>query len=342
VVFDGVTKQYGSSTALAGVSLEIRKGEFFSLLGPSGCGKTTTLRILAGFVSATSGSVTIGGRDVTGTPPERRGIGLVPQDYAIFPHLTVFENVAFGLKVRKVGRAEIKERVDASLAQVGLSEHAGKHRRHLSGGQQQRVALARALVTEPQVLLLDEPLSALDLKLREEMRYWIRDLQHRLGITTVYVTHDQTEALTMSDRIAVMSRGRVEQIGSPEDLYERPESRFVAQFLGMSSALPVAAVQGVPAPRGATRVLVRPEQVVLSPAGHRTGDDEGWLDATVSSVSYEGAVLRYELRAASGVAGSDVPVLVGERPNRAGDDRLAVGDRVVAHWAADAAMFFDE
>ena len=206
VELSGLTKRYGETLAVADVSLRVEEGEFFSLLGPSGCGKTTTLRMIAGFVRPNEGRVFIGGEDMTLLPPERRGIGIVFQNYAIFPHMTVFDNIAFGLRMRKVPKREIRGRVGKALEQVNLDGYERRYQRELSGGEQQRVALARVLITEPKILLLDEPLSALDKKLREEMKYWIKELQQSLGITTVYVTHDQGEALTMSDRIAVMNQ----------------------------------------------------------------------------------------------------------------------------------------
>jgi spermidine/putrescine transport system ATP-binding protein len=237
VYLDRVTKRFHDVVAVDDLSLQIGRGEFFSLLGPSGCGKTTTLRMIGGFEEPTVGTVYLRGRDVTDLPPYRRNVNTVFQSYALFPHLSVFDNVAFGLRRRKVGRDDVERRVRDSLCLVGLSHLEARKPSQLSGGQQQRVALARALVNEPQVLLLDEPLGALDLKLRKQMQLELKRIQNEVGITFVYVTHDQEEAMTMSDRIAVMEDGRIKQIGEPEDVYERPRTEYVAGFLGASNLL---------------------------------------------------------------------------------------------------------
>ena len=231
----GITKRYGDLAAADDVSLDIANGEFLVLLGPSGCGKTTTLRIVAGFIEPTSGVVQMGDRDITTLPPWKRNAGLVFQSYALFPHMSVADNVAFGLEMRKLPKAEIAPKVAEALRLVRLDHLAERLPRQLSGGQQQRVALARALAIRPDVLLLDEPLSNLDAKLRQEVRVEIRELQRKLGLTTVMVTHDQEEALTMADRLVVMSEGRICQIGSQQDLYERPADKFVADFVGRST-----------------------------------------------------------------------------------------------------------
>jgi spermidine/putrescine transport system ATP-binding protein len=231
----GVTKRFGDTLAVVDVTLEIKQGEFFSLLGPSGCGKTTSLRMIAGFEEPDVGRVMLTGHDIVGVPPYKRNVNTVFQSYALFPHLTVADNVAFGLKRKKLGKAEIRARVGRYLELVELSGYEKRRPAQLSGGQQQRVALARALVNEPAVLLLDEPLGALDLKLRKQMQLELMRIQREVGVTFVYVTHDQEEALVMSDRLAVMSRGNVEQIGYPEDIYERPATRFVAGFIGTSN-----------------------------------------------------------------------------------------------------------
>jgi len=230
-----LVKRYGKTVAISRVNLEIEDGEIMTLLGPSGCGKTTTLRCIAGFLIPDEGQIYLGDRQMANLPPERRGIGFVFQNYALWPHMTVFDNLAFGLRLRRVAKSEIKKRVDEALALVRLSGFAERYPRQLSGGQQQRIALARALVIQPGVLLLDEPLSNLDAQLREEMRFEIRELQKSLGITAVYVTHDQAEALVLSDRIAVMHDGVITQIGTPEQIYNQPNNRFVAGFIGLSS-----------------------------------------------------------------------------------------------------------
>jgi len=240
VALQSVTKRFDTLVAVDDLSLELLGGEFFTLLGPSGCGKTTTLRMIAGFEQPSEGQIRIEGADVAGLPPHRRPTNTVFQSYALFPHLSVQDNVAFGLKRKRVPRAEIGRRVEAELERVGLSTEARRRPAQLSGGQQQRVALARALVNLPKVLLLDEPLGALDLKLRKGLQLELKRIQREVGITFVYVTHDQEEALTMSDRIAVMNHGRIEQVGDPEQVYERPATTFVAGFIGVSNLMPAA------------------------------------------------------------------------------------------------------
>src|SRR6266700_3374076 len=238
-----LTKRYSPQVSVGPISFEVHEGEFFSLLGPSGCGKTTTLRCIAGFETPSEGSIHLEGARIDAQPPNRRNIGLVFQSYALFPHLTVFENIAFGLRLRRVPLPEMKQRVGLALDLVGLPDLAGRSPRQLSGGQQQRIAIARSVVLEPRILLFDEPLSNLDFKLRLQMREELRNLQRRLGKTSIYVTHDQTEALALSDRIAVLSQGRIEQIGTPDEIYERPASAFVAEFIGSSNMLPVRIVE---------------------------------------------------------------------------------------------------
>ncbi|PZQ89884.1 MAG: spermidine/putrescine ABC transporter ATP-binding protein [Leifsonia xyli] len=279
VEFRGIVKDYGSTRVLHGLDLDIAPGEFVSLLGPSGCGKTTALRVLAGLEQANGGAVMLGGTDVSTVPTNKRDIGMVFQSYSLFPHLRVVDNTAFGLLRRKVARPEALRRAGDALALVGLDHLADRFPHQLSGGQQQRVALARALVTEPRVLLLDEPLSALDAKVRVQLRDEIRRIQLRLGITTVFVTHDQEEALAVSDRIAVMSAGRIEQIGTPEELYLSPSTPGVAAFVGLSSLVPGVAegtsvrvwewtlpISGEPV-TGEVEVFIRPENVRLVASG---------------------------------------------------------------------------
>jgi spermidine/putrescine transport system ATP-binding protein len=231
----GVEKRFGDLVAVRSLDLQIERGEFFSIIGPSGCGKTTTLRMIAGFEDPTAGRISVGGRDMTGVRPYRRPVNTVFQSYALFPHLDVFENIAFGLREAKVGKAEVRARVGEAVSLVQLEGREHSRPRQLSGGQQQRVALARALVNRPEVLLLDEPLGALDLKLRTDMQSQLKDLQRSVGVTFCYVTHDQGEAFSMSDRVAVMNHGLLEQVGTPEDIYHRPASAFVADFVGTAN-----------------------------------------------------------------------------------------------------------
>ncbi len=296
-----VTKAYGSFKALDDVSLEVESGEFITLLGPSGSGKTTLLMVLAGFVRPDSGSVRFGEDEMVLTPPHKRGVGMVFQNYALFPHMDVFHNVAYPLRLRKVGKADQKERVLKALDLVELGHLAGRRVDQLSGGQRQRVALARAIVFEPRILLMDEPLSALDKKLRETMQIEIRHLHERLGMTTVYVTHDQREALTMSDRVAVINQGRFAQIDKPGHLYERPQNRFVADFIGESSFLPVASqggqilLDGVPlvlpddssAGSGENLLVVRPEKLEVLTNG-QDGQGLNLIRGQVKEMVYQG------------------------------------------------------
>jgi ABC-type Fe3+/spermidine/putrescine transport system ATPase subunit len=283
IKLDDVTKVFdGKVIAVDGVTLDIAAGEFFSLLGPSGCGKTTSLRMIAGFEFPDSGRVHVGGQDITDVPVHRRDMGMVFQSYALFPHRTVAENVAFGLRMREVPRPEIERRVKAALAQVALTGLEDRRPAQLSGGQQQRVALARALVVEPRVLLCDEPLGALDRKLRQQMQFELKELQRRLGVTLVFVTHDQEEALAMSDRIAVMNNGKVEQVGAPTEIYERPRTRFVADFIGEINILE----------DGARARALRPEKVRLVPAG-----GEARLAGTIETANFLGGATLYRVRA---------------------------------------------
>ncbi len=287
----GQTAADGTVMAVDGVDLEIRDGEFFSMLGPSGSGKTTTLRMIAGFELPTEGRVWLSGIDVTERPPFERDVNTVFQDYALFPHMTVGDNVAYGLTIRKVPRAERERRVGEALAMVRLSGYERRKPSQLSGGQRQRVALARALINRPRVLLLDEPLGALDLKLREEMQLELKAIQQEVGITFVYVTHDQEEALVMSDRLAVFNRGRIEQVGTPADLYERPSTAFVAGFVGTSNLLRGEAARTLVGADGL--FTVRPEKISLSAPGAPVADDEVGADGTIRAVVYLGPDTRY-------------------------------------------------
>jgi len=291
---DRVSKAFGPHMAVEDFSLSVRQGEFISFLGPSGCGKTTTLQMIAGFIDPTKGGIRLEGQNLAAVHPSRRGLGIVFQSYALFPHMTAAENVSFGLEMRGVAKAERIERVSAALAMVGLTGYEDRYPKRMSGGQQQRVALARALVIRPSVLLLDEPLSNLDAKRREEMQIELRQIQRTVGTTTILVTHDQTEAMSLSDRIVVMSKGRIEQIGTPEDIYERPATAFVAQFLGKTNEF-AAIVHGPETPArivaggwqatapaglsGPVTVSVRPERIGFS--------DEG-LAARIVSRSFQG------------------------------------------------------
>jgi putative spermidine/putrescine transport system ATP-binding protein len=288
----GLRKSFGPVEAVAGVDLEIADGEFFAMLGPSGSGKTTVLRMIAGFETPTAGTVELGGRDVTRLAPFERDANTVFQDYALFPHMSVMENVEYGLRVKKVGRAERRERAAGALRSVRLEGFGARRPAQLSGGQRQRVALARALVNRPRVLLLDEPLGALDLKLREEMQVELKEIQREAGITFLFVTHDQEEALTMSDRIAVFDQGRVEQVGTPAEVYERPLTRFVAGFVGTSNLISGEAAKAVLGREGT--FSVRPEKLrLVLDVGAPVGGDHHSATGTVAEVVYAGAATRF-------------------------------------------------
>ncbi|HLZ67598.1 MAG TPA: ABC transporter ATP-binding protein [Aliidongia sp.] len=302
LVLDHLTKHYGDHVAVDDLSLTVADGEFLVLLGPSGCGKTTTLRMIAGFVDASTGRVSLGGRDITREPPHRRNVGVVFQNYALFPHLSVFENIAFGLRRRKRPEGEIRSRAARALGLVRLDGFAERLPKQLSGGQQQRVAIARALVIEPDILLLDEPLSALDAKLRLEVRQELKALQRLLGIATILVTHDQDEAMSLGDRLVVMNAGRVEQVGSPQELYRQPASRFVASFIGRGNFLEGTGAGdrfttrhgwGLQAARpigDAATVLIRPEAITLAPAAAPQ-----MVPARVALVTYLGPIAELAL-----------------------------------------------
>jgi putative spermidine/putrescine transport system ATP-binding protein len=286
----GLRKRYGDVTAVDGVDLEIARGEFFTMLGPSGSGKTTTLRVIAGFERQDEGTVELRGKDVSALPPYARDVNTVFQDYALFPHMTVQDNVEYGLRVRKVARGERRTRAAEALALVRLEGYGARKPAQLSGGQRQRVALARAIVNRPQALLLDEPLGALDLKLRQELQVELKRIQQELGITFVYVTHDQEEALTMSDRLAVFNAGRIEQVGVPADVYEHPASEFIAGFVGVSNVLE----------RGGRRFTVRPEKIRLLDEGEAPGPRADVEEGRIRDVVYVGAITRYHVELDAG------------------------------------------
>ncbi|MBA2757749.1 MAG: ABC transporter ATP-binding protein [Chloroflexi bacterium] len=350
-----VVKRFGEAIAVDHIDLEVEKGEFFSLLGPSGCGKTTTLRMIGGFEQPTSGLIELQGQNVTWLPPYRRQVNTVFQNYALFPHLTIFENVAFGLRRKGVMDAEVKRQVGAMLDLVELPGYETRKPNQISGGQAQRVALARALINKPAVLLLDEPLGALDLKLRKQMQGELKRIQQEVGITFIYVTHDQEEAMTMSDRIAVMNQGHYEQLGDPESLYERPMTRFVAGFLGVSNLLSGilegsdsthAAVRlpdgaRVRAPRaligdaavGATvDIGVRPEKIRLHEPGAEMPTGHNRLTGIVRDASYLGVSTQYEIEASGGGRLTVYEQNV-ERATRA--ELWARGEAVIMTWAPD-------
>jgi putative spermidine/putrescine transport system ATP-binding protein len=321
VQLESVAKSYGGAVALARLDLTVNAGEFFTLLGPSGSGKTTTLRLIAGFERPDQGRILLDGADVAALPPFARAVNTVFQDYALFPHLTLIENVAYGLRAKKMAKEAAHREAEKALAAVRLAEYGERKPAQLSGGQRQRVALARAMVNKPRVLLLDEPLGALDLKLRHQMQAELKRLQHDTGITFIYVTHDQDEALSMSDRIAVFSQGKIEQIGTAFDLYERPASAFVADFVGSSNLL-------------GGNTLLRPEKIMLLAPGAAAPDGYETRSGIVREAIYLGAVTRYHVALATGAVLSVMEsnmLPVGERL------RLGVGDAVLAAWPHAAA-----
>ncbi len=352
VTIDSVTKRFGPVVAVDNVTLTIEQGEFFSLLGPSGCGKTTTLRMIAGFETPTSGRILLEDNDVSYVPPYRRNVNMVFQHYALFPHMNVFENVAFGPKTKGVPRREIPKRVTDALRIVRLEEFARRRPNELSGGQQQRVALARALVNYPSALLLDEPLGALDLKLRQAMQLELKRIQREVGIAFVYVTHDQEEALTMSDRIAVMNEGRVEQLGTPQEIYDQPSTSFVAGFIGLASLLPATVQQldgdmarlSLPAggqtlaplrdhrfsPGDSALLVLRPERVRVA-VDKPQSDGEGHVRARIRDLVFQGPVIRIALECADGCE----LVVITSPQNR--PEGVAAGDEVWVAWNAEDA-----
>jgi len=298
VRFAAVARRFGDVRAVDGVSFEIADGQFFSLLGPSGSGKTTCLRLIAGFEQPDDGVIEVHGVDMSGVPPYDRDVNTVFQDYALFPHMTVGENVEYGLMIRRVPSAERRKRCDAMLDLVKLSGYRERRPAQLSGGQRQRVALARALINHPRVLLLDEPLGALDLKLREQMQVELKSIQRQVGITFIYVTHDQGEALSMSDRVAVFNQGKIEQLASPGELYEQPKTEFVAGFVGISNLLQGEAARSV---TGAAQACsIRPEKIHLAPAGSAAPAGALKIDGEVESLLYLGANTRFDIRLPGG------------------------------------------
>jgi putative spermidine/putrescine transport system ATP-binding protein len=303
-----VRKTFGEVVAVDSIDLEIHRGEFFTMLGPSGSGKTTTLRMIAGFERPDSGQILLGGVDVAKKPPYDRDVNTVFQDYALFPHMTVAENVEYGLKVKRVPKAERRRRVEEALRTVRMPEYGKRKPVQLSGGQRQRVALARALVNRPRVLLLDEPLGALDLKLREEMQVELKRIQKEVGITFIYVTHDQDEALTMSDRIAVFSHGRIDQVGEPVDVYEHPQTEFVAGFVGVSNLLE----------RGGRRFTVRPEKIRMLVPGDAPGAGIETESGVLREVVYLGSVTRYIVELDAGGVLTVVKQNVGDTEEQRG------------------------
>ena len=342
VHFKDIRKSFGDAQVLKGINLEIRRGEFFSLLGPSGCGKTTLLRILAGFEFADSGAVLLRGQDVAPLAPNQRSVNTVFQNYALFPHMTVSENVAFGLKMRKVPAAQIKDKVMSALELVEISAFADRRPAQLSGGQRQRVALARAIVNEPQVLLLDEPLSALDRKLRVNLQVELMRLQARLGLTFIFVTHDQEEALTMSDRIAVMNKGVIEQLGGVQEMYERPSNAYVAKFLGSSNLLEgtvtapntVKTILGelevrdhLPAVGKDVLLSIRPEKIQLSKVQNTS---QNTVAVSVTDDIYQGATGAYRVKTTFGFE-----LEVNTMNSGVTDSDFEVGDQLYAHLPAN-------
>jgi ABC-type Fe3+/spermidine/putrescine transport system ATPase subunit len=314
----GVTKRYGAVAAVDAIDLEVHPGEFLSLLGPSGCGKTTTLRLIAGFERPDGGEVRIGGRDVSRVPPYKRDVNTVFQSYALFPHLSVMDNVAYGLKQKGLGRSERHSRATEMLELVRLTGFGDRKPRQLSGGQQQRVALARALVMHPRVLLLDEPLGALDLKVRKELQIELKRIQEEIGITFVYVTHDQEEALAMSDRVVVMNAGRIEQIGAPREIYDRPATEWIAGFIGDTNFLQV----------DGSEVAIRPERLRVAREG------EG-LEGRVSTTMIIGPMVQCLIRLDDG---QEVLVREQRSGSESGVEALAEGERVIVSWADEEAL----
>ena len=331
VRFVNVCRRFGSVRAVDGVTLDIAEGEFFAMLGPSGSGKTTCLRLIAGFEQPNEGHIEIFGETAEGVPPYKRNVNTVFQDYALFPHMTVGENVAYGLRIKGVDRAEREAKAKAALAMVKLAGYEERRPAQLSGGQRQRVALARALVNGPKVLLLDEPLGALDLKLREQMQEELKALQKQLGITFVFVTHDQGEALSMADRVAVFNDGKIVQVGSPADVYERPRSRFVADFVGSSNVLPPAFASRHGGE--AKWTSLRPEKIGVFPAGKKIGEGQAHADGKIKMISYQGAVTRFSVETGDTRLSAETA---------AGETDFKQGDRVRLIWPRSAMVTMEE
>ncbi|HEX9037263.1 MAG TPA: ABC transporter ATP-binding protein [Ktedonobacterales bacterium] len=372
-----VTKSFAGATAVRDLSLRVERGAFYSLLGPSGCGKTTTLRLIAGFEQPTSGQVLIGDVDVAGLPPYRRDCHTVFQSYSLFPHMTVADNIAYGLRQKRLGRDEISRRVEDALAMVRLPGAGARRPAQLSGGQQQRVALARALVNRPTVLLLDEPLSALDLKLRKEMQNELKSLQRAIGVTFIYVTHDQEEAITLSDRIAVMNGGRIEQEGSPSEIYDRPVTRFVADFIGLTNFIPATVVEAREEPSGGAQVVVatalgvihcggrqpsvapgdqvtltlRPEKIQALQAGAEAPSEWNAVSGTVAQATFLGPQTEYIMATAAGDGEPGARLTVRQQntasmavtaaQGRGGDEYASAfrtGERLTLTWRREASL----
>jgi putative spermidine/putrescine transport system ATP-binding protein len=325
----GLTKRYGDVVAVDAIDLEIAEGEFFTMLGPSGSGKTTTLRMIAGFEVPDEGTIELAGEDVSKLPPYDRPVNTVFQDYALFPHMTVKQNVEYGLMVKKVKKGDRKARAQEALEMVRLGEHGGRKPSQLSGGQRQRVALARAIVNQPKVLLLDEPLGALDLKLRQEMQIELKFIQREVGITFVYVTHDQEEALTMSDRLAVFNQGRIEQVGPPAEVYEHPQSEFIAGFVGVSNVIE----------RDGRRYTVRPEKINLLMNGQEPQRGAHVEQGVVRDVQYAGPVTRYHVTLDRG---GELQVLAQNLEEGSSEVLEAKGRRVSLEWRPEQESIIDE
>ncbi len=336
ITLEGLTKQYYGHAVVEDVSAVIPAGSFFSLLGPSGSGKTSTLMMLAGFVSPDTGRILLNGRDITADTPQQRGLGMVFQNYALFPHLTVEENVAFPLRVRRKKPQEIREKVRWALDVVRLSPYADRHPKQLSGGQQQRVALARAIVFEPGVVLMDEPLGALDKNLRYHMQVEIKEIQQRLGMTVVYVTHDQEEAMNMSDGIAIMDQGRIVQMDSARRIYEDPRSQFVAKFLGEANLIPAERLESHAGRKGES-LFVRPERIRLDSTNAATPVDSTRVNGMVSRASFLGNIVRYSVDLGAGCQ------ITADIHNNGGERQFSVGEGVAVLWRhADSKLLADD